>query len=313
MTLWLLPALAFAHGLQPASLHLRAEDATRVAVTWRLPLAQGRPLPLQPRLPEGCEALTEPAPEASAEALTLRWRVACPEGLEAGQVRVEGLAAAGVEVALRIEDAQGARHALLRAGQPALDLARPTPGLPVADYLALGTRHVLGGADHLLFVLGLVGLIGRRWGRLAGTVTSFTLGHSLSLAAGALGRWSAPAALVEALIAASVLTLAVELAQPREGSWTRRWPQAVAGLCGLLHGLGFAGALGEVGLPPDEAPWALALFNLGVEAGQLGVIAAALALGASLGERPRLRRAGIYAMGAVAAWWTWTRSAALLG
>ena len=102
------------------------------------------------------------------------------------------------------------------------------------------------------------------------------------------------------------------LAQVRPASWARRWPFAVAGLCGLLHGLGFAGALREVGLPPDEAPWALALFNLGVEAGQLGVVAGALALGAWIGDRPRLQRLGVYAMGAIAAYWTLTRSAALL-
>ncbi|MCB9742281.1 MAG: HupE/UreJ family protein [Alphaproteobacteria bacterium] len=311
MWLALLP-LAAGHALDPASLELRALSDQRVAVTWRVPLAGDQPLPLRPRLPEGCVDEGEPHLTREPQAMSARWTATCPGGLEAGEVSVAGLARTGTEVMLRLRAAEGERRAVLRADQPRLDLATPAPGLPLLDYLRLGVSHVLGGLDHVLFLLGLLLVVGRRPRALLAVITSFTLAHSLSLLASALGWLTAPAALVEALIALSVLTLAREAAAPRLESWTRRWPATVSGLCGLVHGLGLARALDAAGLPPGEVPAALGLFNLGVELGQLGVVGVALGVTWLAPGMARLRTLGVTAMGALSAAWCIERVAAML-
>ena len=146
-------------------------------------------------------------------------------------------------------------------------------------YLRLGIEHILGGIDHLLFVLALVILV-REWRRVAITVTAFTIAHSITLAAATLGFVNVPARPVEATIALSIVLVAVEIVNARRGrpSLTARWPWLVAFAFGLLHGFGFAGALSEVGLPQHAIPLALLFFNLGVEVGQLAFVALVMAL-----------------------------------
>jgi hydrogenase/urease accessory protein HupE len=183
----------------------------------------------------------------------------------------------------------------------------------VKDYTRLGVEHILTGFDHLLFVVALTLLVRRRRA-LVMTITAFTVAHSLSLAATVLGVVSVPSAPVEASIALSIVLVCAECL--REGdSVTRRAPWLVAFAFGLLHGLGFASALMEIGLPEKHIPTALVCFNVGVELGQLAVIAVVLAL-RSLATRlrlarPPLTRATIYAMGATAAFWSVDRIAAV--
>ncbi|MEF9995337.1 MAG: HupE/UreJ family protein, partial [Burkholderiaceae bacterium] len=139
--------------------------------------------------------------------------------------------------------------------------------------------HILTGFDHLLFVLGLLLIVRDRW-MLIKTVSAFTLAHSITLAAATVGQVAISPALIEALIALSILFLALEIVRRWRGgtSFTIRHPWAVAFAFGLLHGVGFASGLLELGIPKDEIPLALLLFNLGVEAGQLGFVAVILAL-----------------------------------
>ena len=140
----------------------------------------------------------------------------------------------------------------------------------VRTYFKLGVEHILLGFDHLLFVLALLFLV-EGWRRLLGTITAFTVAHSLTLAAATFGWVQVPQAPVEAVIALSIMFVAVEILhrqRGRTGIATRK-PWVVAFVFGLLHGLGFAGALREIGLPDDAIPLALAFFNVGVEAGQL--------------------------------------------
>ncbi len=177
-------------------------------------------------------------------------------------------------------------------------------------------EHIVPGPDHLLFVFGLVLLAGR-FRKVAATVTAFTVGHSLTLAAAVLGLVALPQAPIEMAIAASVLLLAIELAgDPATPSLIRRWSWAMAGVFGLLHGLGFAAALTGAGLPSTEVPAALVGFNAGIEAGQVVFVALVLA-GRRLGEPVWQRlpawgnRVPVYAMGSVAAFWWIERTAAL--
>lgn len=206
----------------------------------------------------------------------------------------------------------------LTARQPAVQLygAADDPrgrGEIARAYGLLGVEHILGGWDHLLFVIGLLFLVGFRR-RLVWTVTAFTLAHSLTLVLSTLGWLTLRPAPVEATIALSIL-LVVGEALRRESTLSQRWPALVAFLFGLLHGLGFAGALQQIGLPENHLWVALLTFNIGVELGQLLVIAIAFALVRALAWWPRLaqvRTPALYAMGSVAAYWTWGRVAALL-
>jgi hydrogenase/urease accessory protein HupE len=185
----------------------------------------------------------------------------------------------------------------------------------VADYTRLGVEHILTGFDHLLFVVALTLLVRKRR-PLVLTITAFTVAHSLSLAATVFGLVSVPAAPVEAAIALSIVLVCAECLRPGD-SLTRRAPWLVAFAFGLLHGLGFASALLEIGLPEKHIAAALFCFNVGVELGQLAVIGAVLAVRA-LAIRLRLGRAwvargAIYAMGATAAFWSLDRLVAVFG
>jgi hydrogenase/urease accessory protein HupE len=181
-------------------------------------------------------------------------------------------------------------------------------------YLVLGVEHILGGIDHLLFVLGLLLIVrGRRL--LLKTITAFTIAHSLTLALAILGFVQVPQAPVEAVIALSILFLAVELCKQHRGTvgLTARSPWLVALCFGLLHGFGFAGALSEVGLPHADIPFALLFFNVGVEAGQILFVAAVLLLIRQL-RKTSLNWPGWaiqippYAIGSLAAFWVIERT-----
>jgi hydrogenase/urease accessory protein HupE len=182
-------------------------------------------------------------------------------------------------------------------------------------YLALGVEHILGGFDHLLFVLVLF-LLARSWWSVAGTVSAFTVAHSITLGAATLGLVAVPGPPVEAAIALSIVLVAVEIVHARRGrpSLTERRPWLVAFAFGLLHGLGFAGALRDVGLPQHAIPLALLFFNVGVELGQLAFVAAIATLAAALNRIvPRLRRLDVavaYAIGVVASYWVVERTVA---
>jgi hydrogenase/urease accessory protein HupE len=180
-------------------------------------------------------------------------------------------------------------------------------------YTILGFQHILGGIDHLLFVAGLLFLVGFKR-RLIGTITAFTVAHSLTLACSAFGWLTLRPPPVEAAIALSILLVASEALRERQ-TLARRLPALVSFLFGLVHGLGFAGALKSIGLPQSHLPLALFTFNLGVELGQLAmVLATFLVLRLPVSQRwlGRARRPAIYAVGTMAAYWSWLRIAALV-
>jgi len=197
-------------------------------------------------------------------------------------------------------------------------------GAVFVSYLVLGIEHILYGLDHLMFVFALLFLI-PNLRRLIGAITPFTVAHSISLAAATFGWVVLPAAPVEALIALSIVFLAAELSKPpgQDQRLTERRPWIVAFGFGLLHGLGFAGTLLEVGLPNGEVPLALFSFNVGVEAGQLLFITLVIATRLSLASlAPTMmaaagHRGGValgtvgYLMGGTAAFWFFSRVAAL--
>lgn len=188
-------------------------------------------------------------------------------------------------------------------------------------YTMLGIEHILTGVDHLLFVLALLFIVEGRW-KLVKTITAFTVAHSITLALATLGFVELPASPVEAAIALSIVFLAAEIIWRQRGqdSLTFRQPWLVAFAFGLLHGLGFAGALSEIGLPPSEVPIALLFFNIGVELGQLLFIAVILivsGLSSRLiqhqGVTSVVRMVTVYSIGTLATYWFIERSMGVFG
>ena len=293
-----------AHEMSIADLTLRETGKGEFVWAWGVP-GKNKPVAedLTPRWPEGCIAAAQ--------------TLSCAEGL-VGNLSVQGVGEAYSAVIVRIQWRGGERSVYtVTSGQPRVMLfggARDfRGGAEVAQaYFGLGVEHILTGIDHLLFVIGLLFLVGFRR-RLVGTITAFTLAHSLTLASSALGWLVLRSPPVEACIALSIVLVAGEALSERD-SLTRRWPAWVAFVFGLVHGLGFAGALKDIGLPDQHVSIALLTFNLGVEAGQLGVVAAAWGLtllAARWTRRMALRRGLIYAIGATAAFWSIGRIAAI--
>ena len=180
-------------------------------------------------------------------------------------------------------------------------------------YAVLGIEHILGGFDHLMFVLALLFLVSFNR-RLVLTISAFTLAHSLTLALSALGLLTLRSPPVEATIALSIMLVAGEALHKRQ-TLSRRWPALVAFLFGLVHGLGFAGALADIGLPQNHLFIALLTFNVGVELGQLLVVAIAYVAYRALALHPKFiaaRKPALYAIGSVAAYWSIGRIVSIL-
>ncbi len=263
---------------------------------------------------------------------TSQVRLHWPTGCIAAEARVH-CGAHGLKGLLELEGTGGNYSALLvrvswldgqsyvytlAAGQPRVMLyggaQDSRSGWEIArTYTVLGVEHILTGYDHLLFVFGLLFLVGFQR-RLIWTITAFTTAHSVTLASAALGILTLRSPPVEASIALSIVLVVAEALNPRQ-TLARRWPALLAFLFGLVHGLGFAGALKDVGLPQNYLPTALFTFNLGVELGQLFTVGVAWLLWVALKRWPlfiRTRTPALYAMGSVAAYWSWLRVVALL-
>jgi hydrogenase/urease accessory protein HupE len=245
------------------------------------------------------------------------WRLRLDD-LRGRTVRIQGLEHTMTDALVRIAFADGSTWVQrLTPQQPQAVVPERQSGWAVAGtYLALGVEHILFGIDHLLFVLALILLTTGTW-RLVKTVTAFTVAHSITLGLATLGFVHVPSKPVEAVIALSIVFVAVEIVRARErrSGLAARMPWIVAFTIGLLHGFGFAGALSEVGLPESHIPVALLFFNLGVEAGQLLFVAVALA-GIGIARclwkvRPRWAElAPPYAIGGLASFWVIERIAA---
>ena len=315
-TCWSVAADAF----RPAYFELRQLDAERYDVLWKVPaLDRGTPLAMHVRFPDGTMVDATPRTAFSGDAIVQQWRVHRAGGFVGQPIRFEGRAAGATDIIARVEWADGASQVeRLPAARTSFTVQAPaTTGRIAGSYLVLGVEHILGGIDHLLFVLALL-LVVRGGKRLVATVTAFTAAHSLTLAAATLGWVRVPGAPVEATIALSIVFVAAEVLHGLRGQpgLTARAPWMVAFAFGLLHGFGFAGALAEVGLPQKAIPIALLTFNVGVELGQLAFVGVALAI-ASIARHlvPRLpawtRAAPAYAIGGTAAFWSIQRTVSI--
>src|SRR5512140_409573 len=322
---FLLPLLlctrSFAHEARPAYLEVKETAPGNFNVLWRTPVLAGMRLPIVLHLPENVKNLTEPAVQELADSLVERRSIdAGPSGLSGKRIEFAGLQLTITDVLVRVEMLDGRKWTTIaRPSQPWVEIAAAQSWWEVmGTYIVEGIRHILFGADHMLFVLGLLLIVKDRW-MLLKTVTAFTVAHSLTLAIATLGYAEAPALPLNAAIALSILFLGPEIVRSWRGetSFTIRHPWVVAFAFGLLHGFGFASGLAAMGLPRAEIPVALLLFNLGVEMGQLAFVLLVVLLERSFRvlevRWPRLvQRLPGYAVGTLGAFWTIQRTFILL-
>jgi hydrogenase/urease accessory protein HupE len=310
---WTSPAGA--HEVRPAYLRIQQTVEDVYQTTWRVPAKGEMRLGIYLDMPQQCKEQggllnwKDGAPFVEQGAWT------CPGGLVGEQVEISGLELMLTDALARFERLDGTTQIarLTPSNNSFIVSGSESWGEVASTYLALGVEHILLGIDHLLFVLALLLLV-PNMRMLVWTITSFTLAHSVTLAAATMGWVHMPQKPVEAVIALSILFVAMEIVHWRQGKpgITRRWPWLVAFTFGLLHGFGFAGALTEIGLPEHAIPLALLFFNLGVEAGQLLFIAAVMLTWAMLKRVswPQWAwRVPVYAIGSLAAFWTIERIA----
>ena len=299
--------------IRPALLDIKEQGTGLFAVTWKVPTRGDKILAIAAQLPTSLELLGSPTvkdlPGARIEYATYKNN---KESLTGQTIFIDGLAALQTDVLLLIQLQDGNQHsAILRPASPEFTIPLEASKLQVAgDYWRMGTIHILEGVDHLLFVLALM-LIVSGFGPLLKAVTAFTVAHSITLVLATLGMVHVPSAPTEAIIALSILFLASEIIHKHNGATglTERFPWLIAFIFGLFHGLGFAGALSEIGVPQHEVPLALVMFNVGVETGQILFIVAVLSLWVLLRRLPVTLpqsswRVMPYAIGSVAAFWT---------
>ncbi|HVY08356.1 MAG TPA: HupE/UreJ family protein [Burkholderiales bacterium] len=310
----LLACLAFevrADVFRPAYLEIRETAADQYDVLWKVPAQGELRLAAQVGFPEDVRQLTPPVGIFSDGAYVERWRIQRNGGLAGQVVRIKGVAAGVTDVIARVEREDGGSQ-LERLPPERLEfvIKGPSSSTEIArSYLVLGVGHILHGMDHLLFVFALL-LIVRGGRRIFFTITAFTLAHSITLVAATLGWIRVPGPPVEAVVALSIVFVAAEIVSGLRGhaGLTARAPWAVAFGFGLLHGLGFASALSQIGLPQQSIPLALAMFNVGVEVGQLVFVAAVLPLHAVVARATSnwpgwTRYLAPYAIGTVAMFW----------
>jgi len=304
-----------AHEVRPGYLRIQQLADDQFDVLWRVPARGDMRLGIYVRLPPNCAADDKPLTWQEGGTFVERQSAVCPGGIVGQPVVIDGLSSTMIDVLARYERLDGTTQvARLTPAEPGFEVTEAESLSQVAKtYGVLGIEHILLGFDHLLFVLALLLLV-PNLRMLFWTITAFTLAHSLTLAAATLGWANVPQQPVEAVIALSILFVAMEIVHWKQGKpgLTRRWPWVVSFTFGLLHGFGFAGALSAIGLPEHAIPMALLFFNLGVEAGQLMFIAAVLAAWAVFRriDWPEWAwRVPVYSIGSLEAFWTIERIA----
>ncbi|MGB1118159.1 MAG: HupE/UreJ family protein [Parvibaculales bacterium] len=314
---------SLAHEVRPGFLKIDEIAPENYAVSWKQPVRGGAQnvagLGLRPVFPASCERGTDSTMRLLPGVLVETFTLTCAGGLRGQAIGIEGLQKTITDVFVQLHEADDDPvHMRLTPEQP---VQKFTGGVGLFNYLWLGVEHLVFGYDHILFVIGLVMLVSG-WRRLVLVITGFTLAHSVTLGLSVLDVIYLPAAPVEAVIALSIVFVATELLRPEEARarLTQQHPQIIALAFGLLHGFGFAGVLADIGLPRETGFFALALFNIGLEIGQLCVVG--LCLGFAYMARhaamppvysARVQTGIVMAMGGLASYWLIARTVQIIG
>lgn len=308
--------ISAADEIRPGYLELNEETPGTFSVLWKVPQIKNQRPVIEAHFPTGCSNKSEIISQVINNAILKRWYIHCTDSIHGQRISIEDPGNSNTEVLLRLKWLDGEEStALVRPSAPFYIIPEKSSSTDiVTTYLLLGTEHILLGVDHLLFVFALL-LIVSSTRRLVITITAFTIAHSITLGAATLGYVHVPQQPVEAIIALSILFLAVEIVHGKQGrpGYAARWPWLVAFIFGLLHGFGFAGALSEIGLPQQSIPLALVFFNIGVELGQLFFVLAVVVLSwllHHLKQEKLLNRAETavtYSIGGISSFWLFER------
>ena len=308
----MLPIITWAHEIRPGYLNIKEDADHSLQITWKQPVMGEYAIPLHPSISSGWMVDSLAAISYTESYLVKRWQIpANHASLDEQTISIAGLEKTITDVLVQVTLLNNISFTyLIKPIQPfvKLNLSKPQSP-PVWQYIQLGIYHIWSGYDHLLFVLGLLLLVTKR-SRLIWTITAFTVAHSITLALATLHLINVSASFTEAAIALSIVFLAVELMRHYKGTngFAYNYPWLVSFMFGLLHGLGFASALQDVGLPENNIPLALFLFNVGVEAGQLAFVFMMLLLIAGI-RRTRFQlpqwsyKLPAYMIGTMAMYW----------
>ena len=302
--------------LNPAYLEVIQKNENSYGILLKVPVEADNKSLLNIGSIDGCKAKNRPILSLVNDANIKRYDLVCRQDLKGKIIKVEGLEERKIDLLLRLEFLDNSSQSvLLDSSNTSYSIKEDASSLQIIQtYTWLGITHILMGFDHLLFVFLLL-LIVKNIRLLLWTISAFTLAHSLTIAGATLGFVHLPQQPVEAIIALSIVFLALEIVYKRQGKvgLTFQYPWLIAFIFGLLHGFGFAGALAEIGLPQQAITLALIFFNVGVELGQLMfvliIVLVALALRHLISEKlmEKLEMLLLYAIGGLASFWIFER------
>ncbi len=312
LLVFLLSLFSMADEISLSYLEIKENKPLHYSVLLKLPSKDNKKLPIDMLMPKEC-SLSLPKTSHLVNSTYLdRWQIKCNEDLADKTLLIKGLKSTKTDLLLRLELLSGNSHSvLLSPSKSSYHIPKDVSTWQIVQtYTWLGITHILIGFDHLLFVFALL-LIVKNMRRLLWTVTAFTLAHSLTMAVATLGIVQVPQGPVEAIIALSILFLAMEIMHEKQGKigLTSFYPWIIAFIFGLLHGFGFAGALAEIGLPQQAITLALVFFNIGVELGQLIFVATIVFIVVMLQRLSypallnKLQTAIVYMIGGVSSFW----------
>ncbi len=312
LLVFLLSLFSMADEISLSYLEIKENKPLHYSVLLKLPSKDNKKLPIDMLMPKEC-SLSLPKTSHLVNSTYLdRWQIKCNEDLADKTLLIKGLKSTKTDLLLRLELLSGNSHSvLLSPSKSSYHIPKDVSTWQIVQtYTWLGITHILIGFDHLLFVFALL-LIVKNMRRLLWTVTAFTLAHSLTMAVATLGIVQVPQGPVEAIIALSILFLAMEIMHEKQGKigLTSLYPWIIAFIFGLLHGFGFAGALAEIGLPQQAITLALVFFNIGVELGQLIFVATIVFIVVMLQRLSypallnKLQTAIVYMIGGVSSFW----------
>lgn len=316
---FLLTVQSMSDEIRPAYLEVTENKQNIFSLLLKVPAKGSKKLDITVELPRSCTNITPLSTHFVNNAHLERWSVECVEGLVGKTLAFQGLTRTSTDLLLRLELLNGTSQSiLLTPTKTSYQIPQEASSLQIVKtYTWLGITHILMGFDHLLFVFALL-LIVKNMRRLLWTITAFTLAHSITMAGATLGFIHIPQQPVEAMIALSILFLAMEIVHEKQGKvgLTSRFPWLIAFIFGLLHGFGFAGALAEIGLPQQAITLALIFFNIGVELGQLMFVTAVVLIGLALQrlKHPnvlqKVEMVVVYSIGGLSSFWVFERISA---
>ena len=254
----------FSHEFSPAHLIIEEDADFEYEVTWMYPIRNLGPVNLT--LPNDCQSNSLESFQES-KYLSEKISLQCSDSIKGKDIFIKGLSILN-DALVTIKFLDGERYeGLVSVKDSKLTIPQELQVFPTG-YFMLGVEHLIGGPDHLLFVFGLLFIV-FGWQNLIKTITAFTLAHSITWGLSVLEIVSLPSATIEALIALTIIYLALEIKDERNNKST---PWLMAFGFGLLHGFGFAGALSEIGIANEQLLLSLLFFNIGIEIGQLIMI-----------------------------------------